>query len=375
METRRQITEELNRIAEGARSAYQVAQSNVVSLEKQLDQLKREATGTNQTLLRLRELERAVEAQKAVYEKFLRDKEQIARLTVDTPAGRVIAPAIPPERRSFPNRPLILVLSFAVGLFLGVAWALVLETLSQAQTAAASRRSLPGWLAGAHRPGTGGRLARPPPLGLEALAVWPQQSSGCARDGECGADPARFRLCPRDPSLRRRSRGRLRSRNDDDLLITGVRPGESQPILTVNLALALSQIGANVLLIDGTGRPNGVKAHVPGNRARVQVDLNGQPNLVEALPPAGIGQLFYLPYGGLSVQRGSARSAKRGACSIVLIDGPAIGTPDLERIDIEQVADGVIAVLPAGGDPAGAMARALSQRFGSALVGFIEQAA
>ncbi len=59
----------------------------------------------------------------------------------------------------------------------------------------------------------------------------------------------------------------------------------------------------------------------------------------------------------------------------MLIDGPAIGTPDLERIDIEQVADGVIAVLPAGGDPAGAMARALSQRFGSALVGFIEQAA
>ncbi len=44
VETRRQITEELNRIAEGARSAYQVAQSNVVSLEKQLDQLKREAT-------------------------------------------------------------------------------------------------------------------------------------------------------------------------------------------------------------------------------------------------------------------------------------------------------------------------------------------
>ncbi len=40
-------TRNSNRIAEGARSAYQVAQANVVSLEKQLEQLKREATGTN----------------------------------------------------------------------------------------------------------------------------------------------------------------------------------------------------------------------------------------------------------------------------------------------------------------------------------------
>ncbi len=89
----------------------------------------------------------------------------------------------------------------------------------------------------------------------------------------------------------------------------------------------------------------------------------------------GAGQLFFLPYGGLAVRRGSARLAKRGACSVVLIDGPALGTPDLDRIDVEQVADGVIAVMPAGSDPAGAMARALSQRFGAALVGVIEQAA
>jgi polysaccharide biosynthesis transport protein len=116
-ETRRQINEELNRIAEGARSAYGVARANVVALERQLDGLKRDATSTNQTLLRLRELERAVEAQKTVYERFLRDKEQIARLTVDTPAGRVIAPAVAPQSRSFPNRPLIAILAFVGGLF------------------------------------------------------------------------------------------------------------------------------------------------------------------------------------------------------------------------------------------------------------------
>lgn len=378
VETRRQITEELNRIAEGARSAYQVAQSNVVSLEKQLEQLKREATGTNQTLLRLRELERAVEAQKAVYEKFLRDKEQIARLTVDTPAGRVIAPAVAPERRSFPNRPLILILSFAVGLFLGVAWALVLETLSQARHS--------GRKASLGAPAPGGWPAPTGPAPAESLrARLPSGSKRSLFGRKSGtAEPvtANAVLTQPDSDYAREIRrfaedlvAGLDSSATTTFLITGVRPGESQPVLTVNLALALSQIGVNVLLIDGTGRPNGVKAHVPGNRIRAQIDLNGQPNLVETLPPAGIGQLYYLPYGGLAVQRGSARVPRRGACSIVLIDGPAIGTPDLDRIDIEQVADGVIAVLPAGGDPAGAMARALSQRFGQALVGFIEQAA
>lgn len=377
VETRRQINEELSRIAEGASSAYQVAQANLASLEKQLDQLKREATGTNQTLLRLRELERAVEAQKAVYEKFLRDKEQIARLTVDTPAGRVIAPAIPPERRSFPNRPLILLLSFAVGLFFGVAWALLLETLAQARTG--------GRNPAAPTPVSGGwpALARPaPPESLHARLPSGSKRSLFGRKQASAPVPANAVLTRPDCEYAREIRrfagdlvAGLDTGTTSTFLITGVKPGESQPVLTVNLALALAQMGMNVLLIDGTGRPGGVKAHLPAVRSPVQIDVNGQPSLVEALPPAGVGSLFFLPYGRVGLHRTGTRLPKRGACAIVLIDGPAIGTPDLERIDVEQVADGVIAVLPAGSDPAGTMARALSRRFGSALAGFIEQAA
>lgn len=379
VETRRQINEELARIAEGARSAWQVAQANVTSLEKQLDQLKRDATGMNQTLLRLRELERAVEAQKAVYEKFLRDKEQIARLTVDTPAGRVIAPAIPPERRSFPNRPLILVLAFTVGLFFGVALALVLETLAHARlgglTAARTPSAVGGW------PALPAEPARPAES-LHARLPSRSRRSLFGRKHQGGPVAANAVLTAPDSDYAREIRrfagdlvAGLPSGSTATFLITGAKAGESQPVLTVNLALALAEKGTNVLLIDGTGRPGGLKAHLPAERQPVQVELNGQPNLVEALPPIGPGALFFLPYGGLAVRRASARLPKRGACAIVLIDGPALGTPDLDRIDVEQVADGVIAVLPAGSDPAGALARALSQRFGPALVGLIEQAA
>ncbi len=176
----------------------------------------------------------------------------------------MIAPAIPPERRSFPNRPLILVLSFAVGLFLGVAWALVLETLSQAH--ASGRKSAlaapGGWPAPtgpAPAEGLRARLpsgskrslfgrSKAPAAPVTANAVLTQPDSDYAREIRRFAEDL---VASFDPGT------------TTTLLITGVRPGESQPILTVNLALALSQIGANVLLIDGTGRPNGVKAHVP----------------------------------------------------------------------------------------------------------------
>mgnify|MGYP000346568430 CR=1 FL=1 len=58
VEMRRLLNEELGRVAEGARSAHAVAQGNVTALEKQLDALKRDATNTNKTLLRLRESHR-----------------------------------------------------------------------------------------------------------------------------------------------------------------------------------------------------------------------------------------------------------------------------------------------------------------------------
>jgi hypothetical protein len=59
----------------------------------------------------------------------------------------------------------------------------------------------------------------------------------------------------------------------------------------------------------------------------------------------------------------------------LLIDGPSIGSPDLDRFELQGAVDGVIAILPAGLDPAGALIETARRRFGDILLGVVGQAA
>jgi uncharacterized protein involved in exopolysaccharide biosynthesis len=374
-ETRRQINEELNRIAEGARSAYGVARANVVALERQLDGLKRDATSTNQTLLRLRELERAVEAQKTVYERFLRDKEQIARLTVDTPAGRVIAPAVAPQSRSFPNRPLIAILAFVGGLFAGVGLALVFETLSHAN--GSNRPSTPGGWRGFLRRNGG----NPPPSGptIPSLAV--AQASGGSRNHVFGFGQAPSKSEHWEPrrspaygqdigGLAHKIGTHLGRGPAPTLLISGLKAGSGQPRLTADLGRALANLGWKVLLIDGTGLPTGLSALLP---ARKRAELRIGRNLETVLDTAD--GLFLLPFGGITQPPSRQKLPFAGECDVVLIDGPAVGTAALAHLNLDHRIDGVIGWLPDDTGKADDAMDALEGRFGRALMGVVRQAA
>ncbi|CAN1503500.1 eps_transp_fam, exopolysaccharide transport protein family [Rhabdaerophilaceae bacterium] len=383
-EARRQINEELGRIAAGARSNYAIARANVAALERQLDTLKTDANKTNQTLLRLRELERAVDAQKAVYEKFLRDKEQIARLTVDTPAGRVIAPAAVPQTRSFPNRPLIAAISMIAGLFSGIGLALLLETFARARAANpfSPREELP-------LPAV---QVQPSPAtpddtgqsGLIAMLPAAPQRTGLRWIGnrKTSAEPTAATLHPPDSIYAREMdvlAERIRTMVDPSetttLLISGVKSGSTNSALAANLALALTRSGLPVMLVDGSGLPDGVNAIFPKRGPVLTLAVAGRSQLVSKVAESADAGLYLLPFGGMRPPLGKRKPPTAGHCAIVLIDGPAIGSSDLDRIDIEQMIDGVIAVLPGGMGEASAAARACSQRFGSSLIGMVGQAA
>lgn len=384
-DVQRLIREELERIAAGARSAYAVARGNVVGLERQLEKLKTDATNTNSTLVRLRELERAVDAQKAVYEKFLRDKEQIARLTVDTPAGRVIAPAVAPQRRTWPNRPLILALSLFGGLFLGVALALLFETLSQARR---SRKR--GRFTEATPPvQPGGQLsARPAPAMREPmptlLAVLPPATAPAssvrwigrgARKGSAGGRSAldAVLLAPQSAYAQE-----IRNLADKisaiagphpgaTLMITGMNGGQGSPMLAANLAHALAARGLDILLVDGTGGPGALTGRIGGGSPTVEAEFGGSLRPVLALGP----RLAFLPFGGVKGRGQRNQSHRR--IGLTLIDGPAIGSPALDQIDIERRIDGVIALVPPHADTDGRIATELGRRFGDSLIGIVEQ--
>lgn len=347
-----QIQEELARIAENARSSYAVARSTVQGLERELERLKKSESQTSQALLGLRELERAVEAQKTVYEKFLRDKEAITRLSVETPAGRVIQQAEVPLRASSPNRPLIALLSLVGGLFLGVGAALVSEALLR--SSGAGGRGLPlrapvqalrlPVLARARWLGLGGK-----PAPLEALAAAPDGAFARA------AATLATRLWPfgSGPSC---------------LLVSPLNAPAGQPALVLALAMALARQGRSVLLVDGHGGAKGLTDHFAAQAAPVEVPVAGQWRVALQLPVAAPAPIYLLPFSAVPAP---ARPARRAAADVTLIDGPALDSADFAALDLARGISGVLAVAPASLRGLSARKEALAQRLGDTLLGVV----
>jgi polysaccharide biosynthesis transport protein len=114
----RQVNEELNRLAAANRVDYERALANENSINQSLDRLKQNALDTNMAFVKLRELEREVEASRAVYESFLnRARETREQERLDSTNVRILSDAQAPRDRNWPPRLLILLLA---GLIVGV---------------------------------------------------------------------------------------------------------------------------------------------------------------------------------------------------------------------------------------------------------------
>jgi uncharacterized protein involved in exopolysaccharide biosynthesis len=135
---RRLINEEVNRIAQAARNEYESARASEESLTTSLDALKRSAMTTNEALVALRELERDVQASRAVYESFLvRSRETGEQERLDTSNVRVISAADLPLRRSWPPGNLLLALfALIIGLAAGLGIALWREASDERMASA-----------------------------------------------------------------------------------------------------------------------------------------------------------------------------------------------------------------------------------------------
>ena len=95
------IDDEVHRLALSARSEYESARANEAALATSLETLKNRAVTTNEAMVT--QLERDVQASRAVYESFLvRARETGEQERLDTKNIRVISRAEPPQGRSFP---------------------------------------------------------------------------------------------------------------------------------------------------------------------------------------------------------------------------------------------------------------------------------
>src|SRR5580704_17095108 len=109
------IEDEVSRIAQSDRAEYERAKADEDIQSHQVDALKNTAVSTNESLVGLRELERDVQASRAVYESFLvRSRETGEQEQVDTKNIRIISKADRPLYRSSPPPSLTLGLAAAL---------------------------------------------------------------------------------------------------------------------------------------------------------------------------------------------------------------------------------------------------------------------
>lgn len=129
-DVRKQIGAELDRIAASARTDLARAKAAETSLQTQSGQIRASSDKNNVALVELRDLERAAEANRAVYQSFLsRAKELGESQGIDSTNARIISPAIPAGRKAGAAAPLVLAGAFLFGLTLGMGLAYARERL------------------------------------------------------------------------------------------------------------------------------------------------------------------------------------------------------------------------------------------------------
>ncbi|MCB8839628.1 GumC family protein [Aurantimonas sp. VKM B-3413] len=120
------ISQELNRIVGAAQTELARAEETNRQLTQQLNDLKTKQIATSESFVKLRELEREVDASRAVYEAFLlRARETGEQESINTANVRVISQATPPLDPSSLSRRVVVLAGAFLGFLAGVAVAAV----------------------------------------------------------------------------------------------------------------------------------------------------------------------------------------------------------------------------------------------------------
>ena len=126
---RAKIQAEIARIVDGLRHQAATADARYAALEKNFESAKTQAGGVSEQNIDLQALEREATVNSNLLEAMLnRAKETIGRAEIDQPDARLVSPAAPPQRPSYPPKGLIVLLGTLAGVLLGSLAALLSES-------------------------------------------------------------------------------------------------------------------------------------------------------------------------------------------------------------------------------------------------------
>ena len=369
-DTRAQITAELKRLADAAGVEYQVARDAEKETVKRVEEARGATNTRNQSSVELRELERDVDASKAVYEKFLRARETNDVQNADGPGARVIAPALPPTAPSAPKTMAILFASVASGLFAGIGLALFNDYMAQAGPTIPRRRDPDMDGEGALDTEAPPLIVTTPRIGARRAAIgslWEWMTRTRADENKLGTAGSPLEEVARAPEsefsraiaqLHKALMGgveprRGRRRRARVMLVASMDDGAGKTTIAVNLARWAAKSGQRTLLIDANPEQPGLARVIPAGAVAGLIDLGGQSRPVYKVSP----DLWLVPILAAE-ERVVARLERRAdveridqmsrSFDLVIMDGPTIDF-DGEAANLASAVDRVIVVAAAAG--------------------------
>jgi len=381
---RRSIGEETNRYPQAAKENLAQAQKYEASLSQALDAQKRQSVAMSQAAVRLRELEREVEASRDVYQSFLkRSRETEEQETLNTSSARIIGDATVPQRRSFPpGMSLFAMIGFVLGGLAAAAWIIAVDQLvpganpvrpnrtsvkpeatSEKRTQAAAKQP-PG--AQARPQPAVSLIAKPLITRLQEQDVVRTLAGIMATGGtpdvvRLGWPTLRagFPLMPFLTTMREMLMA-LAARAAKDtapvLAVIGAGNGGDRSIAALNIALSAARDGAKVLLIDAdqktyalSNRVSHLAKQEPGRLGRLGWLNIGAKAAREIKTVNGISILPAVKApddkASEAIRKAIAQARSAGGYDLVVVDGPAMPWSPADHT-LFEVADGLVAILP-----------------------------
>jgi polysaccharide biosynthesis transport protein len=380
---RRTINEEVDRFAQSAKNDLARARDFEASLSNALEMQKRQSVQMSQASVRLRELERDVEASRDVYQSFLkRSRETEEQEGLNTSSARIIGEATVPQRRTFPPAmSMLAMIGFLLGGLAATGWVVAAERLpvdpveprplkSQTNAPVPSPKPLPET---PPRPPAAVALIEKPLIarlqesdvmrtlgGILAIGGIPDMTRIGWPTLRASFPPTTFLNAMRE------MREMLAKRSPADLppvmVVIGAGASEDRAIATLNIALAAARDGARVLMMDADHETHALSSMVNGlgkSEASRTSWLSIGTKASRAIKTAnGISILPAIKGSDAkasgAICRAIAQTRSAGGYDLVILDGPQTPWSVADRA-LFDAADGLVAVLPANLDINGCM--------------------
>lgn len=224
------LRQQVEQVVASIERSYQLAVANENSLRASFDDNKEQIQNISRKEFKVRELQREVEANRALYDTFMtRLQETTATSDLSSTNARIVDGAIPPAQPSKPNKKLFMVVALFLALVVGIAQAIIREILDNTFKTSEEVEAK---------------------LNLPVMGIVPQVPRALRKQvSHLFQRNEDKRFCEAIRTIRTNITLTEGNQPRQVLVVTSTAPGEGKSSVSANLAFAMGQLN-RVLLID-----------------------------------------------------------------------------------------------------------------------------